>query len=138
MSNSKPPLTKNQSLVLATLSDSAAPLSAYAILDRLRAKGLRAPLQIYRALEKLQAGRFVHRLESLNAWVACRHKRCQASGHIAFAICDSCHAVTEFADAPVSARLDSWARDHQFTPAAATIEIHGNCARCQNALTKPG
>jgi len=57
-------LTRNQSLVLDVLLDEKGPLSAYAILDRLRDKGLKAPLQIYRALDKLtQIGR-VHRLES--------------------------------------------------------------------------
>ena len=46
-------LTRNQELVLGTLAHSDAPLSAYDILDRLRDDGLRAPLQVYRALEKL-------------------------------------------------------------------------------------
>ncbi|NRP75769.1 Zinc uptake regulation protein [Ensifer psoraleae] len=66
-------LTKNQSLVLAVLQSSEQPLSAYSILDRLREHGLKAPLQIYRALDKLlDAGR-VHRLESMNAFVVCCH-----------------------------------------------------------------
>src|SRR5690606_26549261 len=47
-------LTKNQALVLNALSRAEGPLSAYTILDRLRDDGFRAPLQVYRALEKLQ------------------------------------------------------------------------------------
>ena len=46
-------LTRNQELVLGTLAHATAPMSAYDILDKLRGDGLRAPLQIYRALEKL-------------------------------------------------------------------------------------
>src|SRR5690606_24509193 len=46
-------LTRNQELVLGTLAHAEAPLSAYDILDRLRSEGLRAPLQVYRALDKL-------------------------------------------------------------------------------------
>ena len=47
-------LTKNQSLVFDKLSAAPGPLSAYDLLDQLRDQGLKAPLQIYRALEKLQ------------------------------------------------------------------------------------
>ena len=48
-------LTRNQSLVLGALTNAGGPLSAYTILDRLRDDGFRAPLQVYRALEKLLA-----------------------------------------------------------------------------------
>ncbi len=58
-------LTRNQSLVLDTLSQSGGPLSAYTILDQLRDHGFRAPLQVYRALDKLVEFGMVHRLESL-------------------------------------------------------------------------
>lgn len=68
-----PRLTRNQSLVLSVLEASGQPLSAYGILDRLREHGLKAPLQVYRALDKLlEIGR-VHRLESMNAFVVCCH-----------------------------------------------------------------
>ena len=48
-----PALTKNQELVLGALEKAEGPLSAYTILDALRDDGLRAPLQVYRALDKL-------------------------------------------------------------------------------------
>ena len=60
-----PDLTKNQSLVMSALSKAEGPLSAYSILDELRDQGFRAPLQVYRALEKLMDVGLVHRLESL-------------------------------------------------------------------------
>ena len=66
-------LTKNQGLVFDVLSHSQGPLSAYTILDKLRDHGFRAPLQVYRALEKLLEFGLVHRLESINAFVACAH-----------------------------------------------------------------
>ena len=55
-------LTRNQSLVMGTLASSNGPMSAYTILDELRGEGLRAPLQVYRALEKLVEFGLVHRL----------------------------------------------------------------------------
>ena len=73
---SKSDLTKNQTLVMGALSQAKGPLSAYTILDELRDDGFRAPLQVYRALEKLVELGLVHRLESLNAFVACQHTSC--------------------------------------------------------------
>src|SRR3954470_20560978 len=91
-------LTKNQGLVLGTLEKAEGPLSAYTILDALRSDGLRAPLQVYRALDKLLAFGLVHRLESLNAFVACAHPHCHASSMMAFAICEKCGSVEEFSN----------------------------------------
>lgn len=125
-----PALTRNQSLVLAALEKADGPRSAYALLDELRGAGLRAPLQIYRALDKLRDFGLVHRLESLNAFVACAHPHCHASAMMAFAICERCGGVAEFADAAVEKRLTGWARDSGFTPSKTTLEIKGVCASC--------
>ncbi|HEX5933140.1 MAG TPA: Fur family transcriptional regulator [Pseudorhizobium sp.] len=130
-----PALTKNQSLVFDVLTKSDGPLSAYTILDRLRDSGFRAPLQVYRALDKLLEHGMVHRLESLNAFVACAHPQsscCTGHGHgtVAFAICDSCGQVIEFHDHEVDHRLGDWARGRKFRPAKTTIEIRGLCEAC--------
>lgn len=126
-------LTKNQSLVLGALSETGTPMSAYDILDRLRDSGLRAPLQIYRALEKLVDQGAVHRLESMNAFVACSHAKCHDAGLVAFAICDECGTVSEFSDAEVSKRLGAWTRRNRFTATKTTIEIRGACSACSAA-----
>lgn len=126
-------LTRNQTLVLDTLARADGPLSAYTILDRLRGDGFRAPLQVYRALEKLLGFGLVHRLESLNAFVACAHPHCHAQGLIAFAICEDCGQVDEFSDAVVRERLGAWSEDHGFRTEKTTIEIRGHCAACAAA-----
>lgn len=128
-------LTRNQSLVFAALQRAEQPLSAYMILDKLRDDGFRAPLQVYRALEKLVAQGHVHRLESLNAFVACahRHESCCGTGHhgtIAFAICDSCGQVDEFHDHGLDQRLSQWATGHRFRAVKTTVEIRGLCEAC--------
>src|SRR3546814_12693557 len=66
-------MTHNQSLVLEVLRTEGRAMTAYQILDALREHGLRAPVQVYRALERLLEREEVHRIESLNAFVACRH-----------------------------------------------------------------
>lgn len=126
-------LTRNQGLVLGTLNRSGAPLSAYDILDRLREEGLRAPLQIYRALDKLVERGLAHRLESLNAFVACADEHCHRKGLIAFAICENCGKVDEFADAVIEERLGSWAQAEGFKVERTTMEIRGKCDGCLKA-----
>ncbi len=123
-------LTRNQKLVFDTLERADGPLSAYSILDALREEGLRAPPQVYRALEKLLETGLVHRLESLNAFVACAHPHACAHALTAFAICEKCGGVTEFADDVVEERLGAWARETGFAPKRTTVEIKGLCAAC--------
>jgi len=109
-------LTKNQSLVMNALSNA------------------HQPLQVYRALEKLVEYGLVHRLESLNAFVACTHTQaeCCSSHHgtVAFAICESCGQVTEFHDHEIDHRLERWVKDSKFKAEKTTIEIRGLCAAC--------
>lgn len=126
-------LTRNQGLVLDTLTHSRGPLSAYDILDRLREAGLRAPLQVYRALDKLVERGLAHRLESLNAFVACADEHCHRKGLIAFAICETCGKVDEFADAVIEARLGDWAKSTGFKAERTTMEIRGRCEGCAAA-----
>jgi len=126
-------LTRNQELVLGALNGSGGPLSAYDILDRVRGKGIRAPLQVYRALDKLVERGLAHRLESLSAFVACTDIHCHRKGLIAFAICESCGRVDEFADAVIEERLGDWATGQGFRTERTTMEIRGKCAACQLA-----
>ena len=126
-------LTRNQGLVLGALTETGAPLSAYDILDKLRGDGLRAPLQIYRALEKLVERGLAHRIETLNAFVACADEHCHRKGMIAFAICEKCGQVDEFSDAVVEKRLRGWASDHSFKLGKTTIEMRGTCGNCAAA-----
>jgi Fur family zinc uptake transcriptional regulator len=126
-------LTRNQELVLGTLAHAKGPLSAYDILDRLRDDGLRAPLQVYRALEKLTERGLAHRLESLNAFVCCADAHCHQSGSIAFAICETCGKVEEFADPTIELKLKDWSEASGFVPSRMTIELRGQCKGCAGA-----
>ncbi|PYE87669.1 Fur family transcriptional regulator [Phyllobacterium leguminum] len=126
-------LTRNQTLVFDALAKAAGPLSAYTILDKLRDDGFRAPLQVYRALDKLVDFGMVHRLESLNAFVACAHPHCGQHGLIAFAICEKCGHVSEFSNDVIEDQVRGWAAANGFKPSKTTVEIRGNCAKCLNS-----
>ncbi len=126
-------LTKNQVKVLERLEVAAAPLSAYTLLDQLRPQGFRAPLQVYRALDGLIDAGFVHRLESMNAFVACCEPHDHGHRMTAFAICDICGNVAEFSDEEIGKRLDAWIGSTGFAASKAVIEFRGTCANCATA-----
>ena len=126
-----PDLTKNQSLVMGALSSAEGPLSAYTILDRLRGDGLRAPLQVYRALDKLVELGLVHRLESLNAFVACTHPDCDTHETVAFTICDDCGTVDEVTDDALARQLKELAGRSEFELKRSTVELRGLCRACK-------
>lgn len=127
----KDALTKNQLRVLEKLEAAGGPLSAYTLLDQLRDHGFRAPLQVYRALDILVKGGLVHRLESLNAFVACAEPHDHDHSMTAFAICDNCGQVAEFSDHDVGHQLEDWVRSTGFVPKKAVIEFRGTCAKCR-------
>ena len=125
-------LTKNQYLVMDTLIKAGKPLSAYMILDELRDVGFRAPLQVYRALKHLlEIGR-VHKLESLNAFIACNHVSCEKFGATAFVICDKCEQVEEVCDKSVTLFLDQLAKKAKIKMSKSNVELHGICNTCEH------
>ena len=45
--------SKNQQIVLNIIEKAKGPVKAYSILNNVQKKGINAPLQVYRALDKL-------------------------------------------------------------------------------------
>lgn len=104
------------------------PVSAYELIEELRDKASLAPQTVYRSLDRLIADGQAHRLESINAFVACRHP--SHEGAAVFAICNDCGTVTEF-DEPVAVdRLAAWARKTKFAVERMTLELRGRCRSC--------
>ncbi|WP_336294593.1 Fur family transcriptional regulator [Bartonella sp. CB169] len=123
-------LTRNQILVLNTLKDAQGPLSAYEILDHLRGEGFRAPLQVYRALEKLVQLKCIHRLESTNAFMVCLHpENCQHE-LTAFVICEKCGKVDEIQNHTVVSNLKTMIQAVGFQARRSTLEVQGICKKC--------
>ena len=120
--------TDKAELVLAALRKAQRPVSAYDIISALRGRADLAPPTVYRALDRLIEASLVHKLESLNAFVACS----QAAHHddAAFAICDSCGSVTEFHTPAIDKTLRTWSCSNAFELNATMVELHGTCATC--------
>ncbi|EAR49847.1 zinc uptake regulation protein [Oceanicola granulosus HTCC2516] len=113
--------------VLEILLEAHAALGAYDLLARLRAEGLGSkPPVAYRALGFLIAQGFVHRIERLNAFVACAVPG--AAHDPAFMICRGCGAVAE---AALEAPLASTAARSGFAIEQTVIEAEGLCPGCR-------
>ena len=63
-------LSKNQQIIFDLINKSSEPLKAYTILFSVQKKGIKAPPQVYRALDKLVETGKIHKIESKNAFVA--------------------------------------------------------------------
>ncbi len=122
-------LTAPRRRVLELLLEAGQPVKAYDLIASFGAGGEPAkPPTVYRALEFLSKHGFAHRIESLNAYIACGGG---ADGHAAaFLICDCCGRTREIA--PVGAEeIARLAADKGFTLTGLTVEAHGRCAECR-------
>ena len=125
-------LTPTRRRVLELVLQADGPVKAYDLLDQLKSEQPNAaPPTIYRALEFLLEHHFIHRLETLNAFVSCFHPRHQHQGQ--FLICEDCGAVNEVAENRLAEDLARLARDADFTPKRQVLEVYGTCRRCRRA-----
>lgn len=125
-------LTPIRALVVRLIAEAGRPVKAYDLLEMVRhadTVGADAPPTVYRALDFLMANGFVHKLQSVNAFVACHHPD-SAEHSVPFLICDRCHSAVELEDVDVVAQLDARAKALGFRPQAQTLEVHGLCASC--------
>lgn len=127
-------LTPLRTDVLQLVADSDRPIKAYHVLERIRAsKAISAPPTAYRTLDFLVGHGFVHKLESINAFVACH---LPGEQHTAtFLICDGCNAAVEIEGNRVGLLLKGKAHAVGFLPHAdiQTLEVHGLCLECRNS-----
>ena len=91
-------LSKNQKIVLDFIQKNKKPVKAYSILSNVQKKGINAPPQVYRALDKLIEIGKIHRVESQNSFVACKISNCDTPHKTIFSICNSCEIVSEIND----------------------------------------
>jgi Fur family zinc uptake transcriptional regulator len=122
-------LTAPRKRVLELLLQAGQPVKAYDLIAAFGADGAPAkPPTVYRALDFLSKQGFAHRIESLNAYVACRR---EADGHAAaFLICDCCGATREIEPAGLG-EIQGIAGDAGYSLSGVTVEAHGLCGDCR-------
>lgn len=125
-------LTPARAFVLGVLLESHRAMTAYELLDRLRAAGLgRQPPIVYRALDFLVAHGFAHRIEGLSAFVACAHGG--ARHRAAFLVCRTCRTVAETVMEEQAAALGAAGARVGFAVERVTLEAVGLCPACAGA-----
>jgi Fur family zinc uptake transcriptional regulator len=121
------PLKPPRRRVLEILLSADAPMKAYDIIGAYFGSGRPvSPTTVYRSLEFLDRMGFIHRLESVSAYIACHTER---RGHAAaFLICESCGGAEEFE--PDLASEHAAAAAAGFKLERVTLEARGVCRNC--------
>jgi Fur family zinc uptake transcriptional regulator len=114
--------------VFEIVAGSPTPLGAYDILGTLaQERGRTDPPTVYRALEFLLEFGLLHRVESLNAYLACVEEHEHVSQ---FLICRDCGTTMELNDGKVAGNLRQAAAKQGFSADRFTVEISGHCEGC--------
>ncbi|MFC7291150.1 transcriptional repressor [Hirschia litorea] len=123
-------LTPLRRRVLELLLQADMPAKAYDLLQHLTSDASPAkPPTVYRALDFLLQQGLAHKIESLNAFVACGHR---GHGHAAvFLICETCKNAQEMHAEKTLSMLKAETDKMEFSFANAVIEVHGHCADCK-------
>lgn len=123
-------LTSIRKQVLALLLRHEGGVKAYQLLDEMKAVHEQStPPTVYRALEFLQDAGLVHRLDSLNAYVACHIEQPQHQ-HGLLLVCPLCHAVSEIDDPDVCHLLADRIRIAGYQLQGSCLEIKALCGTC--------
>lgn len=126
-------LNRNETSIYDELVRQGCALTAYELLESVRPSGIRSPTQVYRALERLEGRHLVHRIESINAFIACAHPH-ENSPHpstVGFAICEKCGDIAEIDMSSVAKKLSGLAGKTDFKVEYSLLEFRGKCRDCQ-------
>ena len=121
-------MTRIRRKVLRLRLESEEPAKAYDLLANLDGEGSAKPPTIYRALDFLQDTGLAHKIESLNAYVACGHA--SHSHSAVFLICDKCNAAEELHATATSEALRAETDAAGFHMNRAVVEVRGICRDC--------
>ncbi len=127
-------LTPTRRQVLELIVTADGPVKAYDLLDALSTQDGKkhrrtAPPTVYRALDFLLDNHFIHRLETLNAFVCCVHPEEAHNGQ--FLICQECDMVIEVPGNSLSKDVLTAAKAQGFAADKQVVEVYGKCHSCQ-------
>ena len=121
-------LTRIRRKVLRLLLEASAPAKAYDLLSKLDGEGSAKPPTIYRALDFLQEAGLAHKIECLNAYVACGHA---SHSHSAiFLICDACGGAEELHGVTTQTAIETETQAAGFRLDRSIVEARGICRAC--------
>lgn len=123
-------ITEPRLAVLKIITSSKKPLGAYDILERL-GKFIKNPKPptAYRAIDFWRELGFIHRIESLNAYMACDEDHHHTGSQ--FMVCNDCGHVEEVHLCHLPKDLDEKVKINGFKMDYWNAEISGQCGDCQ-------
>lgn len=123
--------TKLRQDVFEEIAATYTSVGAYDVLARLAEKGTRlAPISVYRAIDALLEAGVIHRLESKNAYFACRRLDHTPGRRPIVLSCENCNAVAEVDSEGIFETIDRIAMAANFQPRVKFVEVLGTCRNC--------
>ena len=129
-------LTRRRREVITMLLQADRAISAYELVDLCNENSNEPmpPMSVYRILEFLQAEQFVHKLETANKYIACKHIACEHEHkQPQFLICNDCHKVQELdTSSEALSSVEAAASMLNFKLLSPQLEVTGYCGLCKN------
>jgi len=123
-------LTPAREEVLKLLATNEGAIGAYDLLAKLQKIDPAAkPATIYRALDFLSSQGFVHKIESINAFIMCHHIS-DCNHPVQLLICDECGHVEEIQSENLDLAIRAMADGSGFKISHQIVEAHGKCQSC--------
>jgi len=116
--------TAPRQYVLKILLKHHKPMGAYDVLEELsKSIDKPTPPTVYRAIDFWREHGFVHKVESLNAYITCCEDHTHQDTH--FLVCDDCHMVDEIHHPRPTNNIPEG-----FRVKRTWVETHGTCNAC--------
>ena len=121
--------TRVREQVFLLLANHHGAVGAYDLLAELKELDAAAkPATIYRALDFLSKQGFVHKIESINAFIMCHHFG-ECNHPVQLLICDNCGHVEEIQSNNFDLALRTMADANGFTISHQIVEAHGKIGK---------
>ena len=122
-----------EELILSALRKSRRPLSAYSLLEKVKKFGVRSSPIVYRALETLVKQGEAHKINELNAYVACACDAGHSHEVSVLTVCQGCKCVNELHDHAIIHHLIKLRDLDVNLSQAAVLELPVTCKDCEKA-----
>ena len=117
-------------LVLKLLRKANGPMTAYALLDKLKKSGVNSAPIVYRALDVLIKKGAAHKIKELGSYVACDCAHSHQHALSVLTVCGGCNEVEELHNHAVIQQLENLRNAGVRLQDHAVIELPITCNAC--------